>query len=149
MFKNLKVRSKLLLAFGIVICLYIITVIASSIGLRSVSNGLKEFNSVPYPMTEAALHAQAATRQVQLDVLRSYATTDQSEAQAILNDIEATVATLNTALEDLKACYEGDPSLLTAVDSAFAATAPLRAEALDAVSAGQDEKALRDRKSVV
>ena len=39
MFKNLKVRSKLLTAFGIVILLYLITVIAATIGLRSVSGG--------------------------------------------------------------------------------------------------------------
>ncbi len=142
MFKNLKVRSKLLLAFGIVICLYIITVVASSLGLRSVSGGLKEFSSVPYPMMESALRAQATTRRVQLDIMRSYVTTDQAETQSILNDIDTSIAVLNTAVEDLKACYEGDPSLLAAVDDAFTEIGPLRTEAMNAISAQQDEKAL-------
>lgn len=143
MFKNLKVRSKLLLAFGIVICLYIITVVASFLGLRGVSGGLKEFNSVPYPMMEAALNAQATTRQIQLNVLRSYVSTDQAETQTLLNDIDATATVLNSAVEDLKACYEGDPALLTAANDAFTALGPLRTQAMDAISANNSNTALK------
>lgn len=71
MFQNLKVRSKLLLAFGIVMGLYIIAVIAASIGLKSVSGGLKDFYGVPYPMVENAMEAQISTKQVRMSVTRS------------------------------------------------------------------------------
>ena len=43
MFKNLKVRSKLLVAFGILILFYLIAVIAALSGLGRVFGGLEDF----------------------------------------------------------------------------------------------------------
>lgn len=135
MFKNLKVRSKLLLAFGIVIGLYIIAVIAASVGL-------KNFYNVPYPMVEASLKAQAATKQIQLDVYRSYETNDDAELQSLLGDIEESTQTLNAAIEDLNNSYEGDASLLQAVKDTLAKTADPRQKALDYIAAQDDANAI-------
>lgn len=142
MFKNLKVRSKLLLAFGIVMGLYIIAVIAASVGLKSVSGGLKDFYNVPYPMVKASLEAQAATKQIQLDVYRAYETTDDAEIQSLLGDIEDTVQVLSAAIEDLNNSYEGDASLLQAVKDTAAKTADPRQRALDYIAVQDDANAI-------
>lgn len=142
MFKNLKVRSKLLLAFGIVMGLYIIAVIAASVGLKSVSGGLKDFYNVPYPMMKASLEAQAATKQIQLDVYRAYETTDDAEIQSLLGDIEDTAQVLSAAIEDLNNSYEGDASLLQAVKDTAAKTADPRQRALDYIAVHDDANAI-------
>ena len=64
MFKNLKVRTKILTGFGTVMVLYIIAVIASAIGLSSVADGLQDFYYKPYPMVQYALKAQFPFRKV-------------------------------------------------------------------------------------
>ena len=71
MLKNLRVRSKLFFSFGIVIIIYIIAIMASLIGLKSVFKELRDFYEVPYPMVKSALQAQSTARQIQLNVFRA------------------------------------------------------------------------------
>lgn len=143
MFQNLKVRSKLLLAFGIVMGLYIIAVIAASIGLKSVSGGLKDFYSVPYPMVENAMEAQISTKQIRLNVFRSCSAADKARVQELQADIDASAEKLATAMEKLNECYKGDAAKLSAANDAYAAISGPRTEAMDAIQAGDLETALR------
>ena len=50
MFRNFKVRSKLLLSFGIMMLFYIVSIIVANIGLSNVLTGLENFYERPYPM---------------------------------------------------------------------------------------------------
>ena len=97
MFKNLKVRSKLLVSFGIVIIFYIIAIIASSIGLGSVFGGLEDFYNIPFPMVKSALEAQSITREIQLDVYRAVSVSG-SDLQAVISEIDAASAERNTVM---------------------------------------------------
>lgn len=143
MFQNLKVRSKLLLAFGIVMGLYIIAVIAASIGLKSVSGGLKDFYSVPYPMVENAMEAQISTKQIRLNVFRSCSAVDNARRQELQADIDASAEKLATAMEKLNEAYEGDAAKLSAANDAYAAVGGPRTEAMNYIQAGDLENALR------
>ncbi len=143
MLKNLKVRSKLLVAFGIVIALYIITVIVASTNLGRVSNGLEDFYKIPYPTVESSLEAQKVTKQIQLDVWRAYETTDETEIQSLLKDIEKNEKKLAEALNGLKESYRGDAALLNAVDEAGSKTDAPRAKAMEYISAQDDKNALK------
>ena len=106
MFKNLKVRSKLLVSFGIVIIFYIIAIIASSIGLGSVFGGLEDFYNIPFPMVKSALEAQSITREIQLDVYRAVSTSSGSERQSVLSEIDEASAKRNTVMEELKTNFK-------------------------------------------
>lgn len=143
MFQNLKVRSKLLLAFGIVMGLYIIAVIAASIGLKSVSGGLKDFYGVPYPMVENAMEAQISTKQVRMSVTHSCLVTDTAKRQELQADIDTSAEKLATAIEKLNACYNGDAAKLSAVNDAYAAVSVPRKEAMKYLEANDLENAVR------
>lgn len=142
MFKNLKVRSKLLVSFGIVIVLYIVAIIVSSLSLKGVSNGLKDFYTVPYPTVEASLAAQAFTKQIQLDVWRAYETEDPAETQALLQDIEENEKLLKSSINGIKSSYQGDPALLNAVEEASEKTSGPRSEAMQYIAANDNDNAL-------
>ena len=130
MFKNLKVRSKLLVSFGIVIIFYIIAIIASSIGLGSVFGGLEDFYHIPFPMVKSALEAQSITRGIQLDVYRAVSISG-SERQAVISEIEESSAERNKVMEELKANFNGDASLLKSVEDANAATSAAREKTME------------------
>lgn len=142
MFKNLKVRSKLLVSFGIVIALYIIAIVVSSFSLRGVSGGLKDFYNVPYPTVEASLAAQTFTKQIQLDIWRAYEAEDQAEIESLLQDISENEELLKSSLKGLKSTYSGEQALMDAVEEASSKTSGPRTEAMELIAAQRDEEAL-------
>lgn len=142
MLKNLKVRSKLLFAFGSVLLYYIIAIITASIGLGSVAGGLEDFYQTPYPMVRSALEAQSASRNIQSDILRACLAENDTTRQDALSDLEAASAKLSDSLDTLEGCYEGDASLLQAVQSAKEQTKNLRSATTDYISSGDIESAV-------
>ena len=68
MFKNMKIRTKILSGFGMAIIMYIISICVGVVSLSSVSNALDRFYHNPYPMVKAASDCQTVTKEVQLDV---------------------------------------------------------------------------------
>lgn len=140
MFKNLKVRSKLLVSFGIVILFYVIAIIASSIGLGSVFGGLENFYKIPFPMVRSALEAQSITREIQLDVYRAVS---DSDSQSALNEIDEASARRNKVMEELKTNFSGDAALLKTVEEANAATSAARERAVDYIRAGNTQAAIQ------
>ncbi|WP_285825119.1 methyl-accepting chemotaxis protein [Schaedlerella arabinosiphila] len=141
MFKNLKVRSKLLVSFGIVIIFYIIAIIASSIGLGSVFGGLEDFYNIPFPMVKSALEAQSITREIQLDVYRAVSVSG-SELQAVISEIDAASAERNTVMEELHANFSGDAALLRSVEEANDAASAAREKTMEYVRAGNSTAAI-------
>ncbi len=141
MFKNLKVRSKLLVSFGIVIIFYIIAIIASSIGLGSVFGGLEDFYNIPFPMVKSALEAQSITREIQLDVYRAVSVSG-SELQAVISEIDASSAERNTVMEELHANFSGDAALLRSVEEANDATSAAREKTMEYIRSGNSTAAI-------
>lgn len=141
MFKNLKVRSKLLVSFGIVIIFYIIAIIASSIGLGSVFGGLEDFYNIPFPMVKSALEAQSITREIQLDLYRAVSVSG-SELQAVISEIDAASAERNTVMEELHANFSGDAALLRSVEEANDATSAAREKTMEYIRSGNSTAAI-------
>lgn len=132
MLKNFKVRSKLFFSFGIVIVIYIISVAASVIGLRSVFGKLEDFYHSPYPMVKSALQAQSTSRQAHLNIFRASASTgDTAVIEAYLTEIEQNLANLNTSLEELSGYYDADSPLLKSVQAAAKRTSEARQKTVD------------------
>ena len=142
MLKNLKVRSKLALSFGITILFFIIAIVAANIGLSSVLGGLEDFYDTPYPMVESSLEAQTSTRKIQLNMYRAAVATDDATAQALLDEIDGVAAKMNTALDTLRASYKGDPSLMTTLNNAADDLASARQSALDYLTSGDKDNAI-------
>ncbi len=126
MFKNLKVRTKILTGFGIVMILYIIAVISSMVGLSSVSDGLENFYYQPYPLVQRALKAQAITKEIQLDMYRAYASKDNVTMQHYLDAAAKEAENMVANLNELRNSYVGDPSLLAKVEETSLVTTNTR-----------------------
>ena len=141
MFKNLRIRSKLFLTYGIMMIFYLITVVAAFVGLNSVANGLERFYETPYPMVYNAMKVQSATQEIQLDLFRAYSA-DETQLTSILSSIEEAAAQRSDSLDSLKACYEGDASALQSIENAGQRTASARQEAVSLLKSGDKESAI-------
>lgn len=139
-FKNLRVRSKLLISFGIVLLFYIIAIIASSVGLGSVFGGLEDFYNAPFPMVRSALEVQSYTREIQLGVYQAV-TSDHSQLQTIEATIDQNIAARDAAMQELRETYEGDQSLLQAVESAAQDISDVRAQTIKYVESNNTASA--------
>ena len=104
MFRNLKVRSKLLLSFGIMMVFYIISIIVANIGLGSVLKGLDNFYERPYPMVRYSLEAESSTRQTQLNMFRALTTEDEAKSQELLAQVNTLAQTMTNDLDKLAVC---------------------------------------------
>ena len=143
MFKNLKVRSKLLVSFGIVMGLYIIAVIAAAIGLNSVSSGLEDFYNIPHPTLKAAIEMQASTKTIQLDIWQATMQLNTTAPrQELLQEIDDTAAKMSSSYETLKQSFEGDSSLMSALDLAMGNIKTARESALEAITARDADTAV-------
>lgn len=134
MLKNLKVRNKLFVSFGIVIIIYIISIFAALIGIRSVFGELEYFYNVPYPMVKTALQAQATTRQIQLDIFHASFVSDDKEAlQTRLSQIDRDVVDLNSDLDALAEYYGKDSALIQSMQTAAKQAAEAREKVISTI----------------
>ena len=142
MFRNLKVSKKITLSFGIVIVLYIVAVIAGTIGLFSVANGLESFYNHAYPIVRESLQISNLTTSIQRDIWNAYVVTDNAQIQSLLAGVESNSTQIAAYAKELEAQYDGDPQLLSNFKSALEATKAPREKTIQYVRAQDDKNAL-------
>ena len=142
LFKNMKIRTKILSGFGMAIIMYIISICVGVVSLSSVSNALDRFYHNPYPMVKAASDCQTVTKEVQLDVYRALVAETPERLQSALAAIEAQKSARDAAMAELRASHIGEQQLLVAVENSIAATAEPRDRALKLIQQGKKDEAL-------
>ncbi len=142
LFKNMKIRTKILSGFGMAIIMYIISICVGVVSLSSVSNALDRFYHNPYPMVKAASDCQTVTKEVQLDVYRAFVAETPERLQSALAAIEAQKSARDAAMAELRASHIGEQQLLVAVENSIAATAEPRDRALKLIQQGKKDEAL-------
>ncbi len=141
LFKNLKVGKKITVSFAIVMVFYCIAVIASIIGLSSVSSGLKNFYNTPYPMVKTAEAIQQRSTEVNRNLLQALVEKDPVKVQEISNQSNQLAAELTALFGELRAAYVGDPTLLSNAETAMNNLAGPRSRAMELLAASKDDEA--------
>ncbi len=142
LFKNMKIRTKILSGFGMAIIMYIISICVGVVSLSSVANALDRFYHNPYPMVKAASDCQTVTKEVQLNVYRAFVAETPERLQSALAAIEAQKSARDAAMAELRASHIGEQQLLVAVENSIAATAEPRDRALKLIQQGKKDEAL-------
>ncbi len=142
LFKNMKIRTKILSGFGMAIIMYIISICVGVVSLSSVANALDRFYHNPYPMVKAASDCQTVTKEVQLNVYRAFVAETPERLQSALTAIESQKSTRDAAMAELRASHLGDQTLLIAVENSIAATAEPRDRAIKQIREGKKDDAL-------
>ena len=126
--KNLKISLKLILSFGLLILLIIITTITGVYGINSISNNLKEIYNVDLTGIDRMGNVEVYVEEISRKTLTAVVTTETSERNSYLDDAVNTAAELSAELDEIT--YRSDD-----MDELKSACAEL----ISGVSAAADE----------
>lgn len=86
--KDFKVKKKLVISFGIVLALFLVSAITVTISLTNVKSDLQQFYNVPWQTRGAAQDVKTNLAEQQKSLFRAIATTDESIIGPALEDVE-------------------------------------------------------------
>lgn len=87
--KNFKVGKKLVISFGTILALFVISVVVVAVSLNSVKTQLTHFYDVPWQTRAAAQELQANLAEEQKSLYKAIATLDESIITPALSDVES------------------------------------------------------------
>ncbi|QSX05569.1 HAMP domain-containing protein [Sedimentibacter sp. zth1] len=110
-FRNLNVGKKLFVGFTLVLLFFAITVGASLVNIRSITNSLSDFYDGLYSVSNSCIEARNALSGIESNMLRMISTRDKPE-QYITN-VNDNSDTLNDAVSTIQTKFDGDENLIT------------------------------------
>ena len=140
--KNLKIGVKLLITFGVIIAMFLITVISAVTGLRSTGRNFSEFYENDYPVSIMSAEMAHSTQTGLKAMAASMLVTDPQLAQSYVNEANTQLNSLPEGLAFLKTHYNGDKSLLTQMESIMSRTPAIRAQVLELSAQGHNDEAI-------
>lgn len=137
--KNLKVGKKFIVSFGSILLLFLISVVAASIGISKAKASYQQFYTEDYRavmmVKDIQLNLQGALKELMLGVVSS----DAQETAQRVNNVDACMEILNSDLEWIYSNYDGDVSLLKDFESRMANNKALRQQVIDYAVQGTTE----------
>lgn len=117
--KNLKIGTRMLLSYAIIIFFLVISTIISLVLLNNNAKVLTGFYETNYTNTIQAWNARHAMKAIQVDIYKSAVTTDDQLTNQYINLATEEEKTLNNAISILKTGYTGDQSLINEITAAL------------------------------
>jgi len=115
--KNLKISQKLSLSFGLILALFLASVIIASVSLRSVSKNLDEFYRRPFANVALAISADMDSEMAAKYMLRACLEESTSETNRMLDLVTEHLQEMKDNLSQLKEKYSGNQNDITNVEN--------------------------------
>lgn len=115
--KNLKLTKKFIVAFGIVLVLFLVTVIATCSGIAISKSGYAKFYQEDFQIASSVDRMQLAQQQALKEMMFMVATTDEQDCAAREQKVNEYMNKIQEELDYVYANYDGDLSLLKEFDS--------------------------------
>ena len=138
MLKNMKIRSRMLVSYFIIVALLLIVGITSVVMLRQVSDKLQEFYNQQFQTVEAALDIRRTVFSVRGNLLAAILEYSESTVTEAKNDF----ARLYTLVDYIKATYQGDMAQLETVEKNLKQAEPAMIQVTGMASRQEDDAAL-------
>lgn len=110
--KNLRIGKKLFLTFGIIIAIFLVTVIVAIASLNSTAESFKNFYTVGYPVSNRTTEMRRAVQSAIKNISMSILETDVQKTKEYIANADAEMATLSDGFSFLKQNYRGDQSII-------------------------------------
>jgi len=115
--KNLKIAQKLAVGFGVILLLFLISIVFASLNLRSIANNLDRFYKQPFANVALAIQADMNSEMAAKNMLQACLEQDTTETAHLLNQAATCLETMKEELTTLKANYGGDVNEIVAVET--------------------------------
>ena len=117
--KNLKIRKKLFLSFGMTVGMFLITVVIFTAGLFFVASRLKEFSEYAYAFSQSALDARMSVQGSVKSVAITMLTDDKASIERFTNDAATYLERLGDDIEKMEQLYQGKDNLIKETKAAY------------------------------
>ena len=141
MFKNMKLRMRLLVSYGVVIALLVITGITSIVILSKVGNSLDEFYNQQYQTIVNSWTARRSVFATRAGLLQAMLDDDRTVTQDAISTAKTQFATIKSSVTAIRSTYQGSASDLDQVESLLAKGEPLLAEICTLAGNNQNDQA--------
>lgn len=125
MFKNLKVRTKLLVSFSTILLLFIFAIVSGVISVGKIRSNFTTFYNNPYTVRGVSNQAKQQFETTQKYVFRALSTTDPAITKASVEAMDKARENVRNALPELKARFLGDPQILVDLEQAMTTVRPM------------------------
>lgn len=139
--KNLKIGKKLVITFGIIIILFLISLIISIVSLNNSGKNFRDFYTVGYPVSNKTMDMRRATQNGLKCIALSMLTDDVTETQSYVTEANKQLDSLQEGFEFLQANYRGDASILAKASQALNEAKPYRSQVLELAAQNKNAEA--------
>ena len=117
MLKNMKIRTRMLVSYFIIVAFLLIVGITSIIMLQQVSGKLQQFYNQQFKTVENSMNIRRTVFSARGNILGSILLVDSVEIQDAVNAAEDDFASIYTLVDEIRTTYQGDKSQLDRVVS--------------------------------
>ena len=117
MLKNMKIRTRMLVSYFIIVALLLVVGITSIIMLQQVSGKLQQFYNQQFKTVENSMNIRRTVFSARGNILGSILLVDSVEIQDAVNAAEDDFASIYTLVDEIRTTYQGDKSQLDRVVS--------------------------------
>ena len=135
--KNLKIGKKLIVTFGVIIILFLISLMVSIMSLSNSGKNFGDFYTVGYPVSNKTTDMCRATQTGLKCIAISMLTDDAAETQNYITQANEQFNTLSPGFDYLRQNFRGDKAVLDQAQNILEEAKPYRIEILDL--AGQNK----------
>lgn len=140
--KNMKIGTKLLASFAAIIILYIVTVAAAIVSVRSVAGTLQGFYDKPYQVVKNAMEIRACIHGVERSMLDIEIISNKEDEQKYFEDIQYYADRIDTALPKLVQNAADNRDSIVDIEQQMEVIKPLRNTLVDLLQQGKEKEAL-------
>ena len=141
MLKNIKIRTRMLLSYAVIILLGLSASVAALIMMDQISGNLTVFYENNYAVTVKAWTAKREMQYARADILKGILETDDDDMQTALDQASAALANMRAAFPVIRERFKGDMALMDEVDSILVKAVVYRDQVFDLVEAKKNEVA--------
>lgn len=141
-FNNLKIGRKLMISYGVIILLYVFTILSAVIGITETSKTLEVFYSEAFTVSNTVMDIKASEQGIGRCILDVITGTDEEVRQRDLAEIDSLSAVVDNGIPMLREDLGGD-ELVAELEAYIKDIRPTRNKIIKLLESRQYEEALK------
>ena len=141
--KNLKIGTRLLFCFSLIIFMLIISIGISIFNLNVVANNMDRFNKECYEVESLSWKAILELDSVESGIYKSTTTPNRALVSQYIEEIEAGIESLNLTITEIKGKDTVKPEHIAKIDEALKNSKPITDELIALLSQSKNTQALQ------
>lgn len=141
MLRNMKIRTRMMLSYAVIIALCFTAGVVSLIMMKRISGNLTSFYDNNYTVTVKTWVAKREMQYARAEIFKAILETDKEEVDTALDNASAALADMRAAFPVIRERFKGDMELMDKADAILAKAVIYRDQVFELAAAMKDEEA--------